>query len=150
MTNKPTFQDYVRKELGLVWVIVAAIGIGLLAGSIGNMMSIPGQVYTFNRTLEKADLYDFYYGEFAKDPKYLNPELLSEEDRQKVVKLTEIIQKHAPGLPTTLLMFILGMGSLLVFFFKIIGALYRKCEEINDQLKKMADSLGDPADHPAK
>jgi hypothetical protein len=147
-THKPLFQDFVRANLGIGWVIAAALGIGLLAGSLGSMMTIPSQVFNFNRQLENAGLYDFYYQQYSKDPRFSNTELLTPEERDKVERTTAILMKDAPGMPVTLFMFIVGLGALLIFFFKLASALYGQVATLSEKVEELSAQLS-PSSEPS-
>ena len=137
-TKGPIFQDYIRSELGIGWVIAVALAIGLLAGAMGNLMSIPNQVYSFNKALEDNGLYEFYYEDYTQKDRYSDPDVLTRVEKQKVEKLTEILTEHAPGIPVTMLMFVLGSGIMLVFFFRLFAAFYKRINALQMKVEELA------------
>ncbi|MDZ7815628.1 MAG: hypothetical protein U5N86_06400 [Planctomycetota bacterium] len=133
----PIFQDYIRSASLESGGIAVALAIGLLAGAIGNLMSIPSQVYSFNKALEDNGLYEFYYEDYTQKDRYSDPDVLTRVEKQKVDKLTEILSEKAPGIPVTMLMFVLGLGIMLVFFFRLFGAFYKRINALQMKLEEL-------------
>ena len=142
MENKDiSFQDFVRKELGVGWVIAFALGVGLLISSMGRFMQLPHETYVFNRALEKKGMYDFYYGDYMRNPKYRKPELLNISEAKNVKKLEAFLQEEAttpPGLFIATILMVVG-GVLFILFFLKLSAAYHK--RINELELKYAEVL---------
>ncbi len=137
MTAKPPlFQEFVRSELGLIWVFSIAMGIGLLAGALGKFMQLPQEVYAFNRALEKAQLYEFFYDQYLKDPKYRKPELITREEQVKVDELTKIVHGSSPGYLVAMLMFVVGLGISIAFVLKLTSALHKRIHALEKAVHK--------------
>jgi benzoyl-CoA reductase/2-hydroxyglutaryl-CoA dehydratase subunit BcrC/BadD/HgdB len=136
------FKDFVRAELGFGWILALALGIGLLAGSINAFVSIPQAVYSYNRALDKAGLYEFYYDKYITDSKYRDGSPLTSEETEKIRRLREIASASAPPVLGALLMFLAGGALMLMFFFRLMSAMNTRVEKLEKELeegRKQAD-----------
>ncbi len=130
----PSFQDFVRAELGLGWVLAAALAVGLLVGSFGKLFQIPQEVYAFNRALEKEGLYDFFYREFMPDLRSKPPQLYTRAQAEKVKKVERILADHSPGFMLVMFMFLLGAALFIAFFLRLAAAYHVRIARLEDAL----------------
>ncbi|MFA4985145.1 MAG: hypothetical protein WC712_01045 [Candidatus Brocadiia bacterium] len=114
--------DFIRKHLRWGWVFALALGVGMLAGAIGGFIQLPQQVYSYNKALEKAGLYEFYYNDYLVNPeKFRDENSLTREDRDKIATLRAIGKEKAPGAFSVLIMMLIGLVLIFAFAFRLAG-----------------------------